>query len=63
MASRFFQGQFIVVHSKFDEIDGHWTVDVEITRRFDPPDKFPSKTSAEDFGFHLAEHWIKTRTS
>ncbi len=63
MASKFFADHFIVVIPKFDELDGHWSVDVEITRRFDPPDKFPSKTSAEDFGFQLAEHWIKTRSS
>jgi hypothetical protein len=61
MPTKIFREQIIVVRAKFDAREGTWNVDVEITRRFTPPDKFATEKNAEEFGFQLAEHWIKTR--
>jgi hypothetical protein len=33
-----------------DEATGKWNIDIEISRRFDPPDQFAISKEAEDFG-------------
>jgi hypothetical protein len=63
MASNLYKGRMIMVMPQFNEKTGEWTVEVELSRRFEPGEKFTSQEAAEKFGLKFAEAWIDKRPS
>ncbi len=61
MGVKFLGDWLIIASPHYDENSGAWTVVVEVSRRFQLTETFPSQASAEEFGLRFAERWIKAR--
>jgi hypothetical protein len=61
MASKFYKGRLIMIVPKHNTETNEWTVEIEISRRFVPIEKFSSQDAAEKAGMEFAEDWINKR--
>jgi hypothetical protein len=61
MASKIRQRATYMIVPKHNTGTNEWTVEIEISRRFVPIEKFSSQDAAEKAGMEFAEDWINKR--
>jgi hypothetical protein len=62
MANTVYKDRLVIVTPKLDEKTGTWTVKIEISHVFNPPDSFSTKEAGEAFGLKFAADYIDNRT-